>query len=191
MFMDSQLGVGLSGEATVTRPTGSRYLVRSPKVHYEILCVDSKGWIKWGDIADNLVTDEGIINLLNVFLTKLDAPTNWYVGLVIGPNPVFASGDKAASHPWAEFTSYTGTGRPQLILPRATATTIDNSASKANFTCSNTATAVVSGLFIASNSAIGATTGVLYSEALFSQGDKNVAKDDILAVTATLVGVTA
>ena len=165
--------------------------MRPPRFGFQVECYDKHDRLKWFASAYNLVTDEGITDLLNKYFIGSGYTAAWYLGLVLGPNPVFATGDKAAAHAgWSEFIDYGEAARPALILPPATTTSVSNTLSKANYTCNNALSKTVSGLFVTTASGKSATTGVLYSEAAFTQGDKLVTTGDVLAVTATLSGVT-
>ena len=189
--MDQQAMFGLTCEATLKRMTGSELVLRPPRFGFQIECYDKHDQFKWFASAHNLVTDEGITDLLNKYFMGATYTAAWYLGLVTGPAPVFATADKAASHAgWTEFTNYGEAARPTLIPPPATTTSVNNSASKANYTCDNVTSKTVSGLFVTTASGKGAVTGILYSEAVFTQGDKLVTQGDVLAVTATLSGVT-
>lgn len=189
--MDHQMNLGMSCEATIQRAAGLLLEIQVPKVKYDVECFDERGWLKWHAHAYNLVTNQGIQDILEKYFRGSAYTAAWYIGLVTGPSPTFANADTAASHAgWTEFTTYAEAARQALVLPAFSGTSGDNSASKGTFTCNNGSNAVVSGLFLATASAKSATTGVLYSEAAFTQGDKTVSSGDVLAVTATLSGVT-
>ena len=147
--------------------------------------------LKWQATAFNLVTNQGIQDILEKYFRGSAYTAGWYIGLVTGPGPTFANADTAASHAgWTEFIQYSEATRAGLVLPAFAGTSGDNSASKGTFTCNNGTNATVSGLFLATASAKSATNGVLYSEAAFTQGDKLVSSGDVLAVTALSSGVT-
>lgn len=161
-----------------------------PKLRYEIQC-HRDGILQWEDIADNLVTDEGINDLLlKYFKAGITTPA-FFLGIVQGASPTFAITDRMATHPgWTEYTTYTENTRQQYILPATwTGKSIDNSASRALFNCSG-ANNTISGAFLATDATKGGATGVLYSEALFSQGNKLVGPGDIISILATVSGVT-
>lgn len=161
-----------------------------PRFRYDVLCFDKNGNLKWEDFAENLVTNQGINDLMMQYFKGAAYTAAHYVGIVLGPTPVFAGTDTAASHPgWTEYTSYSEVNRQTLVLPAFAGTSVDNSASRAVFTCTG-ANATVSGAFISTSNGKGGTAGVLYSEALFTQGDKLVSAGDILSVLATLTGAT-
>lgn len=169
---------------------GTLFDLRAPRFRYEVLCFDKDGNLKWEDVAENLVTNQGINDLMMKYFKGAAYTAAHYVGIVSGASPVFAGTDTAASHAgWTEYTSYSEANRPTLVLPTFTGTSVDNSASRAIFTCTG-ANATVSGAFIATSNGKGGTAGILYSEALFTQGNKLVSAGDILSVLATLTGAT-
>lgn len=173
------------------RGAGLLLEIQVPKVKYDVECFTKEGWHKWTATAFNLVTNQGIQDILEKYFRGSAYTASWYIGLVLGPSPTFANADTAASHAgWTEFIDYGEATRAALVLPAFGGTSGDNSASKGTFTCNNGTNKTVSGLFLATASAKSATAGVLYSEAAFTQGDKLVSSGDVLAVTATLSGIT-
>lgn len=172
-----------------TGPSSERIIV--PRFRYDVQCFNEYGDLKWEDFAENLVTNQGINDLMSKYFRGSAYTAAFYVGIVQGATPTFAAADTAASHAgWTEYTTYDETNRPGLVLPAFAGSTVDNSASRAIFTC-NGANQTVSGSFISTSNVKGGTAGVLYSEALFSQGNKLVSAGDILSVQATLTGATA
>ena len=133
-------------------------------------------WVNGGDYrADhNIVTDEGLINLLNVNYAGTAATATWYLSLYSGAyTPV--AGLTAASYPAAagEITSGTeGYSEATRVTYNETAATstpvITNTANKANFTIATASTVTVNGAALHSISTKGATTGVLSSAVKFA-----------------------
>lgn len=153
---------------------------------YEIECHDAEGNLKWRDVIENLVTTEGLNDVLNKYLKGSAYTAAWYVGLTSG-TPTADAGDTLASHGgWTEITDYTG-NRQTLTLGTVAAGSVDNSASKATFPMTGTAT--VGGAFVAS--AATGTSGTLYGVGAFTGGNKSVASADTLTVTVTLTAATA
>lgn len=146
---------------------------------YEVECYGPDGTLKWRDAFENLVTTEGLNKYLDATLkTGLTSPA-WYVGLK-GAGTV-AAGDTLASHAgWAELTPYSG-NRPAFTPGSVAAGSVDNSASKAAFACTGTAT--VAGAFLAS--AASGTVGTLLGAGDFAGGSKGVSSGDTLDVTVT------
>lgn len=166
-------------KATVRMGPGGRSGVRLGGV-FELTCRDRDGNIKWEAIAPNLVTTEGLQDILDVYLLSDTQITSWYVGLTDN-SPTPAAGDTLASHDgWTEFDEYTG--NRQDYTGARSSETVTNSASKASFPIT-AAGGGVGGAFIAS--AATGTTGVLLCVAALSGGNRTVAADDTVEVTYT------
>ena len=113
----------------------------------------------------------------------------FYVG-VTGATPTFAAGDTMASHAgWTESSAYSQATRPALTLGTAASGSIDNSASKAQFSINGTAT--IGGAFLVTNSTKGGTTGTLYGGGAFTEGNRSVVSGDTINVQATLTAASA
>ena len=153
--------------------------------HYDIECRDRNGNLLWTDEIDNLVVDAGLNDALDKHLKGSSYSAAWYVGLADG-TPTFAAGDTmAGAHAgWAEVTAYDEAARQTLTLGSVSAKSVDNSASKAVFTCSTDAT-TIGGAFITSVNTRGGTTGVLYGGGAFTGGDKTIGDGDTLTITVT------
>jgi len=138
----------------------------------------------WVDEFDNLVVNEGLDDALDKHLKGSSYTAAWYVGLADG-TPSFAAGDTMASHAgWSEVTAYDEANRPTLTLGTVSGQSVDNSASKAEFTISSNDT-TIGGAFVVSDNTKGGTTGVLYGGGAFSAGDKTLDDNDVLRVTVT------
>jgi hypothetical protein len=154
---------------------------------YTVTCVGADGVEKWSDTFHNLVVNQGIANMNNVYFAASTQSTTWYLGLVTGPGSgtTFAAGDTLASHAgWTENTDYTPSGRKAVTFGSATSanpSVISNSAAPTSFSMNGTAT--IAGAFLC-NVASG-TSGVLFSAGDFTGGDKSVASGDTLNVTYT------
>lgn len=152
--------------------------------HYVIECFDADGNFKWKSEFDNLVVTEGLNDSLDKHFKGSTYTAAWYVFLTDG-TPSFAAGDTMASHAgWAEVTDYSESNRPTLSLGTVSAGSVDNSASKAQFSINGTAT--VGGAGICTNNTKGGSTGTLYGGGAFSEGDRSVVNGDVLNVTVTL-----
>lgn len=153
---------------------------------YEIECYAPDGTLKWADRIENLITNEGLNDLLDKYLKGSGYTAAWYVGLTDG-TPTPAAADTLASHTgWSEITAYTG-DRQALTLGSVASQSVDNSASKAVFPITGTAT--IGGAFVAS--AATGTSGVLYGVGAFIAGDKDVSNGDTLNVTVTCTAASA
>ena len=152
--------------------------------HYDIECRDKFGNLKWIDEIDNLVVTAGLNDSLDKHLKGSTYTAAWYVGLTDG-TPTVAAGDTMASHAgWTEVVAYDEAVRQALTLGSVAAGSVDNSASKAVFTCSTDAT-TIGGAFITSVNTRGGTTGILYGGGAFSAGDKVIGDGDSLTITVT------
>jgi len=141
----------------------------------------------------NLVTTEGLNDLLTQYFKGSAYTAAWYVGLIDNsPAPTLAAGDTAAqispgTNGWDELIEYSEAVRQTLTLGTASAGSIDNTAAKAVFTIN--ATVTIYGGFVISNSTKEGTTGKLYGEAAFAS-TRSVVSGDTVTVTVTLTAVT-
>lgn len=148
---------------------------------YVVTCRDKFGRLKWQEIIPNLVTTVGRNDVLQQYYTGTTYTAAHFVGLK-GVGTV-AAGDTMASHAgWSEVTSYDEATRQPLSMGTASSGSINNSASRADFTIN--ATVSVAGAFIGTNGTKGGTTGVLVGAADFSQV-RNLVDDDTLSVQIT------
>lgn len=158
---------------------------------YTVTCIGPDGVEKWSDTFHNLVVNQGLANMNNVYFASGTQSTTWYLGLVTGPGSgtTYSATDTLASHGatgsggWTENTDYTG-NRKAVTFGSATSanpSVITNSASPSSFAMNGTAT--IAGAFLC-NVASG-TSGVLFSAGDFTGGDKSVASGDTLNVTYT------
>lgn len=132
-----------------------------------------------------IVTTAGKNDLLTQYFKGSAYTAAWFVGLVDGGSaPTYAAGDTMASHAgWTENVGYSNANRVTWTGGTAAAGSIDNSGSPAAFNIN--ATGTIAGDFIVSNSTKSGTTGVLYSESNFTQGNRSVVSGDTLNCTAT------
>ena len=153
---------------------------------YHIECHDKDGNLKWTDQSKNLVVNVGLQYMAGTALTSTTQITTWYIGLYgAAASNTPAAGDTLASHAgWTEITPYTG-NRVTAVFAAATnanPSVVTNTASKASFSITSTAT--VGGAFLCS--AASGTSGTLFSAADFaSPGDRSVVSGDVLSVTYT------
>ncbi len=154
------------------------------KNHFRIECFDRDGKLKWLDEFDNLVVTAGLNDSLDKHLKGSAYTAAWYVGITAG-SPTFAAGDTMASHAgWTEVTAYTEANRPTLTLGAVSGGSVDNSASKAEFSISSDGT-TVGGAFVVSNSTKGGSTGTLYGGGAFTGGNRTLGNGDTLNVQVT------
>lgn len=167
---------------------------------YEFVCRDKHGNVKWVERKENLVTTQGLNDLLSKYLKGSSYTATWYVGLIHNTDfGSLAAGDTAAkittstpsaptTNDWKETTAYDETTRQTLTLGSASGGSIDNSASKAVFTIN--ASLTVNGGFVISDSTKGGTTGILFGEASFGSA-RAVVDDDTITVTVTIAATSA
>lgn len=160
---------------------------------YRFECRDRDGRLKWTEDVPNLVTTQGLNDLLSKYFKGASYTAAFYMGLVNTASfSAFAAGDTAAqiggSNGWIEVTAYAETVRQTLTLGSASAGSIDNSASKCVFTFNGTVT--VHGAFLATVATKNGTTGVLYGEVALSV-DRPMASGDTLTVQLTLTAASA
>jgi hypothetical protein len=138
----------------------------------------------FGEYHDkNLVVNEGLNSLLDIYFNGSTQITTWYLGLFEG-NYTPVAGVTAATITAAstECTAYDEATRQAYDEAAASAQSITNSASKATFTFN--ATKTIYGAFLVSNSTKSGTSGTLFSAARFSSS-KAVVDDDQLLLTYT------
>ena len=151
---------------------------------YLVECFDKDGNLKWTETASNLVTNEGLNDVLNKYFKGSTYTAAWYV-LLKGTGTI-AAADTLASHAgWTELTGYTG-NRQALTLGTVASQSVNNSASKAVFPITGSATVYGAGL----SSVATGTSGTFYGAADFS-GSRAVENGDTLNVTVTLTAATA
>lgn len=132
--------------------------------HYHVECHDKNGKLMWVDDIDNLVTTVGENDYLNQYYAGSGYTAANFVG-VTNANPVFDISDTMASHAgWTELTAYTQATRPAPTWGTASFSSIVATAVTFTFNASGT----VGGAFLATDSTIGGTTGVLIGGAAFT-----------------------
>lgn len=133
---------------------------------------------------DNLIVNEGLNSLLNVYLDNSTQISTWYIGLFQGNyTPVATDAAATIALNSTECSAYSGGVRLNFTPAAASAQSITNSASRATFTF--TAGVTLYGAFLVSTSTINGTTGTLFSAARFGSS-KVVASGDQLLLTYTL-----
>ena len=140
---------------------------------------DGKVIDKWQD--HNLVVNEGLNDLLQVYLGNGTQKATWYVGLFEGNyTPVATLMAATVASAATECVAYDAGTRPEWFEAAAASQQITNTASKASFTIN--ATKTVYGAFLVSSNTKGGTTGVLFAASRFSTA-RSLIDDDQLLVT--------
>lgn len=148
------------------------------------------GRLLWRDETSNLVTNEGLNDILSKYWKGSGYTASHFIGLTAG-SPTPAAGDTMASHlGWTEVTAYSETNRQGLTLGAVASQSVDNSASKGVFTI-NAGSTTVGGAFVTTNNTKGGTTGLCIGVAGFTGGNRTVQSGDVINVTATLTAASA
>lgn len=150
---------------------------------YKVEVIDGEtGLVRETEVIKNLMPTEGIHHMMNGLLKSGAQVSSWFVGLYEA-NYAPVSTDIMADFPTAatETTAYNETTRRPFVPGTVDAGTVDNAASKAEFTMSSAKQ--VYGGFISSASAKGSPSGVLLSAVRFGS-PKQLAVGDVLRVTA-------
>lgn len=162
--------------------------------HFQIVCVDRDGSVKWTDTIANTVVTAGKNAVLDASLAGSAYSVNGpYMGLISGISySAIAAGDTMAAHPgWLEaggtnLPGYSGT-RKTCAFSSASAG-VKALASALSFAV--TADGTAKGCFVVFGTGAQATKdnggGALLSAGLFSGGDKAVANGDTLNVNYQL-----
>lgn len=145
----------------------------------KVECIGPDGVVKWVEEGYNLVTTQGLEDILDVYFSDGSQDATHYIGLK-GTGAV-AVGDTLASHAnWTEVTDYTG-NRKAWTEAGVSSKAITNSASPASFAIDDTAT--VAGAFL-TNAETG-TDGILVAAIDFT-ASRSVLSGDTLNVTYSL-----
>jgi len=139
--------------------------------------------------SHNVVTNEGLNKLLNVFLSTHTKISAWYIGLK-STTHVNSSATYAAKV-FTESTKYSETVRQAWTENGSTAQSIDNSTSVATFSMNAASTA--DGAFLCSSTDKGSSTdtgAVLFAHANFASA-KVLSSGDSLQVTYTFTAADA
>ena len=175
----------------IVRPI-ARYAL-GMKSLYRVECFDRHGTLKWVEEVPNIVVNEGLDDLLDKYFKGSAYTAAHYVGLVDNANfTAYAAGDVAGqingTNGWDELTAYTEGNRPALTLGTVSGQSVDNSASKAQFSIN--ATKTVRGAFAVTNNTKAGTSGTLYGAADFATA-RAVENGDTVNVTVTLTAASA
>lgn len=140
--------------------------------------------IRNGEVIDewedhNLVVNEGLNSLLDIYFHTITQIGTWYLGVFEGNyTPVATLTAATVTSASTECIAYSETTRPVYDEAAAASQSITNSATKATFTFN--ATKTIYGAFLVSNSTKSGTTGTLFSAARFATAKAVVATDQLL-----------
>lgn len=187
--MNEKISPSASMLEGVSVGVGFHEQMKAPELVYDVVCYDREGKEKWRERVHNLVTTVGKNDLLDKYFAGSSYTATWYVGLISSVSySALAAADMMSSHSgWTEAgptnaPNYTQSNRPTLSWNAASS---GSKAASAAAAFSITQTGTVKGAFVASNNTKDGTTGILYSESLFS-ADRSVANGDTINVTPTM-----
>ncbi len=127
----------------------------------------------------NIVVNEGLNHILDVYFNAATQVTTWYLAPFEGNYTPLATDTAAVITANAtETTAYTQSTRQAFTTVSAASQSVTNAAAVATFTFN--AGKTIYGAFLASASAKSATTGKLFSAAQFSSSKVVVSTDQIL-----------
>ncbi len=145
---------------------------------WHVECLDKNGQLKWTEIVENLVTNEGLNFILDTVLRGSAYTASFFVGLK--GTGAAASGNTLASHvAWAELTDYVG-NRKATTFSVAAAGSSNNSSGRPEFDMTDDIT--VHGMFLATVAS--GTSGILVSVVDFVS-PRAITTGDILRVNIT------
>ena len=153
---------------------------------FALECYDPNKQLKWHDIADNLVTNEGLNHALDVLFTAATQTAAWHVGLMDDTPDVTAASTLAAPGGFTEFDEYTG-NRQEFVDVR-TSQTVTNSASTVSFAITGAGGGVGGALLAAASTG---TSTILLCGAALSGGNRTVATGDTVVVTYSFTAADA
>ena len=140
-------------------------------------------------LAPNMLVNEFLTYTLNK-LFKAGTVDAYYVGLIDSTGYVaIALTDVAAqingTNGWDENVDYIDATRQPYVATTTVTQSIDNSASKAQFTMVGSGSLTLKGAFLCTSAVKSGTAGTLVNAALFSGGNLSYVADDLIQVTAT------
>lgn len=137
----------------------------------------------------NIVVNEGLNHLLNVYFEATTQITAWYIGLFKGNYTPLAT-DTAANIAGnsTEATEYSEATRQVFNSAAAASQALSNAASLATFTINATVTAY--GAFLVSSSTKSGTAGVLFAASRFAAA-RSLISSDLLKIQYTLTAQDA
>lgn len=140
--------------------------------------------IRDGEVIDefsdhNMVVNQGLNSLLNVYLNGATQLGSWFLGLFEGNyTPVATVTAATIVSASTECITYDESTRPQFQPAAAASQSITNSANRATYTFNQVKT--IYGGFLISSSAKSGASGTLFSAARFSSSKQVVIGDQLL-----------
>lgn len=163
------------------------------KNKYVVQCVKPDGSLRWEETVFNLVTTEGLNDVLQNYFKGAAYTADHYMGLktagsIVATDTLAALG--AGTLAWDEYIYYTGDRQP-IVLGTVANGAVDNADNRANFVIDgdpNGAGSVVAGIMVATVAT--GTTGVLFGAVDFPAA-RTVLNGDTLIVTVQFTMVNA
>ena len=123
----------------------------------------------WRETIHNLVVDEGLTDVLDVYFKSGTQSATWYIA-IFGSDSTPAAAWTYAVPVCTEFTNYDETTREEWVEGAISSQSLDNSASPAEFTCTSGTNTIFGAMMnnINTKGDTGSGSGVLYSGARFS-----------------------
>lgn len=124
---------------------------------------------KWKETIHNLVVNEGLDDVLDVYFKSGTQSATWYLA-IFSSDSTPAAGWTYATPVCTEFTNYDETTREEWVEGSISSQSLDNSATPAEFTCTS-GTNTIYGAFMVNVSTKGDTgsgSGVMFSAARFT-----------------------
>lgn len=173
------------------------------KLHNEFVFTarDAQGNVMWEERVPNLVTTQGLNDLLGKYLKGSAYTAAFFVGLIDNANfsalnaadtaaKITTSTPSGGTNGWAESTAYSESVRQTLTLGSVSGGSVDNSGSPSVFSINGACT--INGAFTVTSSTKGGTSGILYSEVSFgSTRTFSGGGGETLTVTYTLTAASA
>lgn len=149
---------------------------------YTVETLDKEGRVIDIEVVHNLIPTEGLNHTLGVLFKGASQVTSWFLGLYEGVyTPTAADTAATIAANATECSAYAESTRVPFVSGSVASGSVDNSASRAEFTLN--ANKTVYGGFLVSSSTKGGTNGVLLSVVRFTS-PKVLESGSVLRVTA-------
>ena len=160
------------------------------KGKFTVRCYDKQRRLKWEEVIENLVVNQGLNLALNILLGATAKISNLYIGLIRDDGYTgIVAGDTMASHAgWEEADEYSEATRQVITFAAASGQSIASDTT-ADFSINGTET--MKGAFLSDNNTKSGGTGNLFSAGLFSEGNQAVGSGDTIKVSYTLTAADA
>jgi hypothetical protein len=124
---------------------------------------------KWKEIIHNLVVNEGLDDVLDVYFKSGTQSATWYIA-IFSSDSTPAAGWTYAVPVCTEFTNYDESTREEWIEGSISGQSLDNSASPAEFTCTSGSNTIYGAMFnnVSTKGDVASGSGVLFSAARFA-----------------------